>query len=51
MPLSLDCLLGFTLLLTLMLTHPFSGKYAISSEHFRQGELAELFIEPSSGSR
>jgi len=45
-PLSLGCLLGFTLLLTLMLAHPFSGKYAISSEHFRQGQLVELLREP-----
>lgn len=42
-PVSLAALLGFTLLLSLSLEHPFSGDGAVSSVHFTQGELAQLF--------
>lgn len=42
-PMSLAALLGFTLLLSVSLDHPFSGDGAISSVHFTQGELAGFF--------
>jgi len=42
-PLSLGCLLGFTLMLALTLEYPFSGTSAIPSTHFREGQLAEFF--------
>jgi hypothetical protein len=42
-PLSLGCLLGFTLMLALTLEYPFSGTNAIPSTHFREGQLAEFF--------
>ena len=43
MPLSLGCLLGFTLMLALALEYPFSGTNAIPSTHFREGQLADFF--------
>lgn len=42
-PLSLGCLLGFTLMLALTLEYPFSGTNAIPSTHFREGRLADFF--------
>jgi hypothetical protein len=42
-PMSLAALLGFTLLLSLSLEHPFSGDGAVSSVHFTQGDLAGFF--------
>lgn len=42
-PMSLAALLGFTLLLSLTLDHPFTGDSGLSSVHFTQGELAVFF--------
>lgn len=42
-PISLAGLIGFTLLLSLTLDHPFSGDSAITSEHFTQGALGDFF--------
>ena len=43
LPLGVASLLGFTLFLSLVLEHPFSGDSAISSVHFQEGSLAGLF--------
>ena len=45
-PMSLAALLGFTLLLSLTLDHPFTGDSGISSKHFTEGELATFFSDP-----
>jgi len=42
-PVGLASLLGFTLLLSLTLDHPFSGSQGISTEHFFQGRLGDSF--------
>ena len=42
-PLSLGCLLGFTLMLALSLEYPFSGTSGIPSTHFREGQLSDFF--------
>ena len=42
-PMALAGLLGFTLLLSLSLDHPFTGDSGLSSVHFTQGALAPYF--------
>ncbi|MDQ6777613.1 MAG: DUF4239 domain-containing protein [Actinomycetota bacterium] len=42
-PVSLACLLGFTLLLSMKLDYPFSGSDKIPTRHFTEGALAPLF--------
>ena len=43
MVVSLGAVMGFTLMLVLILDHPFAGQGAISPSHFGQGLLAEFF--------
>lgn len=43
MVVSLGAVIGFTLMLVLILDHPFAGSTAISPSHFGQGLLAEFF--------
>lgn len=43
-PVSLACLLGFTLLLSMELDYPFSGTDKIPPRHFTEGVLAPLFF-------
>lgn len=42
MVVALGAVLGFTMLLVIVLDHPFAGSTAISPSHFHQGLLAEL---------
>ena len=45
MVVSLGAVMGFTLMLVLILDHPFAGATAISPAHFGQGLLSEFFVQ------